>query len=81
LCEGQADLRLDGGLDDAFEAVLDRIFHRRDVEARGAQGIDDAVERRALAGTGGTCDEDHAVGATEDLLEKGASSLVDAELL
>ena len=60
--EGHPDIRSDQHLVDARQIVFDRILGRHDVDLVRVDPAQGAVQGRRLTGTGGTRDEDHAIG-------------------
>ena len=68
--EGEADLRLNLDLADAGHLVFDGILDGDDVLVGRVDALETGVERGGLAGTGGTGDEDDAVRASNELVDK-----------
>ena len=61
-----ADVRVDRDLDDPFHVVFDRIFGRDQLVLDAVEFIQRRVERRGLAGTGGSGHQNNAVGLSND---------------
>src|SRR5207253_726270 len=66
--EGEANLGPDLDLADPGNLVFDGVFHRDDVLVRGVHALQGGVERGGFARTGGTCDQNDAVGAGDELI-------------
>ena len=67
--EGEADLRPDRDLVDAFQLVFDRVLDGDDLEVRAVDLVEAGVERGGFPGAGGTRDQDNAVGPVDQRLE------------
>ena len=78
--EGQADLFLELHLVHPFERVLDRVLDREDVARLAVQPPERRVERRALARTGRSGDQRHAVRAGDRLRIVGQLPLRETEV-
>ncbi|MDT4889382.1 hypothetical protein FQZ97_1260700 [compost metagenome] len=63
----QASFFVDVDLVDAWQVDFRGIFRRGNVDARLVQDVQAGVERHGLARAGRTCDQDHAVRATDGI--------------
>ena len=78
--ERQVDLRVDRGLRDAVELVLDRILDGEDVEVGRVDLGQAGVERRRLAGAGRAGDEDDAVRPVDELVHLAQVIVAEADV-
>ena len=78
--EGEPGGRVDLGLVDVLERVLDRVLDGRHVERGTVELVDRRVERGRLAAAGGSGHDDHPVARPEQPLVDGLDVGGDAEL-
>ena len=70
LGEGHADLVADLDLVDTAKFIFHRVLGRDDLDRRAVDGIKKGIKRRGFSGTGGTGDQEDAVGHADDALDK-----------
>jgi hypothetical protein len=71
--EVEADAFVDGDLDDALDVVLDGVLGGEELRVDGVDLVEAGVKGGGLAGAGGACDDEDAVG----LLDGVQDVLVD----
>ena len=78
--ERHLDLGVDLGLADAVDVVLDRVLDGQDIAREIVDALERRVQRRRLAGTGGTGDEQDAVRPMHELVHGRLIAIGHAEV-
>ena len=78
--KGQADFGFHRDLHHPVQLVFHRVFDGHDAAVLGVQLAQQGVERGGLAGTGGTGDEDDAIGQRDELADGRLRGGIEADL-
>ena len=80
LLECHAGLDVNRDLADPLQVILDRVFHRDDIEVRAVNLLQGCIQGRGLARARGAGHQEYSIGRTDQFAEPGANLFRHAQL-